>query len=189
MSSSEAELREALAAARAMGVEPELLEEAEAMLCTKAAESELLSAMELVRSFELGGEVDEETWSWKVLHASSGGNMTVFLHFGFLAFLWAMCLVNCRRIMQAFASIKLCLLNFLTRYGDTDITVIRTSGGPEETEVVFAAAVREAEAAGVSGPLVTEADAWLGRIAALREARGKWLATLIFGPKEVATHH
>jgi len=40
----------------------------------------------------------------------------------------------------------------------------------EETEVVFAAAVREAEAAGVSGPLVTEADAWLGRIAALREA-------------------
>jgi len=63
MSSSEAELREALAAARAMGVEPELLEEAEAMLCTKAAESELLSAMELVRSFELGGEVDEETWS------------------------------------------------------------------------------------------------------------------------------
>ena len=41
---------------------------------------------------------------------------------------------------------------------------------PKETEVVFAAAVREAEAAGVSGPLVTEADAWLGRIAALREA-------------------
>jgi len=45
---------------------------------------------------------------------------------------------------------------------------------PEETEVVFAAAVREAEAAGVSGPLVTEADAWLGRIAALREAGSGW---------------
>ncbi len=115
--------------------------------------------------------------------------MTAFLHFGCLAFFWAMCLVNCRRIIQAFASITLCMLNILTLYGDTDITVIRTSGGPEETEVVFAAAVREAEAAGVSGPLVTEADAWLGRIAALREARGKWLATLIFGPKEVATHH
>lgn len=36
--------------------------------------------------------------------------------------------------------------------------------------MVFAAAVREAEAAKVSGALLAEADAWLGRMAAQREA-------------------
>lgn len=82
-----------------MGVEAALLAEAEARLCSLAAETELLSAMELVKSFEVTGAVDEET------------------------------------------------------------------------EVVFAAAVREAEAAKVSGALLAEADAWLGRMAAQREAQ------------------
>eukprot|EP00435_Cladocopium_sp_Y103_P050813 s334_g15.t1 len=46
-----------------------------------------------------------------------------------------------------------------------------TGAVDEETEVVFAAAVREAEAARVSGALLAEADAWLGRVAAQREAQ------------------
>ena len=60
MSASEAELREALAGAKAMGVEAALLAEAEARLCSLAAETELLSAMELVKSFEVTGAVDED---------------------------------------------------------------------------------------------------------------------------------
>ena len=65
MSGSEAELREALAAAKAMAVEPQLLAEAEARLCSVAAESELLSAMDLVKSLELDGEVDED-WLYDI---------------------------------------------------------------------------------------------------------------------------
>jgi hypothetical protein len=60
MSASEAELREALAGAKAMGVEAAVLAEAEARLCSLAAETELLSAMELVKSFEATGAVDED---------------------------------------------------------------------------------------------------------------------------------
>lgn len=60
MGGSEAELREALAAARACGSDVDILAEAEARLCTLAAETELLSAMELVQSLEMSGAVDEE---------------------------------------------------------------------------------------------------------------------------------
>ena len=42
----------------------------------------------------------------------------------------------------------------------------------QETEVVFAAAVREAETAAVSGPLLADANVRLARLAAQREADG-----------------
>ena len=60
MGGSEAELREALAAARACGCNADILAEAEGHLCTLAAETELLSAIELVHSLEMSGSVDEE---------------------------------------------------------------------------------------------------------------------------------
>ena len=47
--------------------------------------------------------------------------------------------------------------------------------------MVFAAAVREAEAAKVSGALLAEADAWLGRMAAQREACQLCLVHFLLG--------
>ncbi|CAE7654909.1 unnamed protein product, partial [Symbiodinium pilosum] len=72
----EAELREALAAARACGVEEASLAAAEAQLCTLAAECELSAATELLISLEEAEAVDEESevaFAAAVREATSAG--------------------------------------------------------------------------------------------------------------------
>ncbi|CAJ1435072.1 unnamed protein product [Effrenium voratum] len=71
LAGSEAELREALAQARALGAEA--LEAAEAALCTKAAEAELLAAMELVGGLQAADEETELVFGSAVREAHSAG--------------------------------------------------------------------------------------------------------------------